>query len=254
MFLDLDGTLLELSAHPETVDIPPALPDILSALERRLDGAVAIVSGRNIDVIDQLLKPFCGHAVGVHGLELRIAGQAVERRPADPLPTAILRDIESLAALFPGTILENKNGALAIHERGTEQSAADLFGKVFALCARHSPGWQCLIGHRVLEIKPDGVSKGTGVAWLMQHAGFADREPIAIGDDITDLSMFDEVRRLGGLTISVGDRITGTGQWQLVGPNAVIELLCRWIGSANSPSLADLKHLASDLGRQTGLP
>src|SRR6478609_11991226 len=55
LFLDLDGTLLEIAATPESVVVPPALPGLLAHLHHQLEGALAIVSGRPIGQIDRLL-------------------------------------------------------------------------------------------------------------------------------------------------------------------------------------------------------
>ena len=64
LFLDLDGTLLEIAATPELVVVPPALPAVLAHLHHQLAGAVAIVSGRPIGQIDRLLTPFLASAAG----------------------------------------------------------------------------------------------------------------------------------------------------------------------------------------------
>jgi trehalose 6-phosphate phosphatase len=81
LFLDLDGTLLEIAATPELVVVPPALPALLAHLHHQLDGAVAIVSGRPMGQIDQLLAPFRASAAGEHGVSLRFSDGTLEELP-----------------------------------------------------------------------------------------------------------------------------------------------------------------------------
>src|SRR3954454_20095011 len=81
LFLDLDGTLLEIAATPELVVVPPALPSVLAHLHHQLDGAVAIVSGRPIGQIDPLLMPFLDSAAGEHGLPIRYSDGTLEELP-----------------------------------------------------------------------------------------------------------------------------------------------------------------------------
>ena len=71
LFLDVDGTLVEIAATPEAVVVAPGLPGLLAQLHGLLDGAVAIVSGRPLSQIDELLHPFAGSAAGEHGVAIR---------------------------------------------------------------------------------------------------------------------------------------------------------------------------------------
>ena len=46
LFLDVDGTLVEIAVEPDAVHVDIRLITLLTALQRKLDGAVALVSGR----------------------------------------------------------------------------------------------------------------------------------------------------------------------------------------------------------------
>ncbi len=52
LFLDFDGTLVEIAPRPEAIEVAPDLVDTLETLRRRLGGALALVSGRPIDQLD----------------------------------------------------------------------------------------------------------------------------------------------------------------------------------------------------------
>jgi hypothetical protein len=54
LFLDVDGTLLELADHPGAVSVDPALKQLLAQLRSAASGAVALVSGRTLADLDRL--------------------------------------------------------------------------------------------------------------------------------------------------------------------------------------------------------
>lgn len=244
LFLDLDGTLIDLAEHPEAVNVPVQLSQILQQLDTRLGGALAMASGRNIDVLDRLLSPYRGSAIGVHGTERRINAGAVLQTLSIPLPGALRQSIADIVARYPGAFIEDKGSAIAVHERGDGLMAIALADALQALCCRFAPGWQCLSGRRVVEIKPAGIDKGKGIAWLMQQPPFAGAMPVALGDDITDLDMFAAVMDRGGLTLAVGERIAGDGHLHLRSPAAVLRFLEAWSASTAVETRADVEALA----------
>src|SRR6476620_3156598 len=90
LFLDLDGTLIDIAPTPDTVFIPDDLVPLLGSLSEILGGALAIITGRRITDVDQLLAPLKLVTAGVHGGELRTAGHAIERGAALPVVQATL--------------------------------------------------------------------------------------------------------------------------------------------------------------------
>ncbi len=76
LFLDLDGTLLELAEEPDGVELSERLRKLLPKLPEATGGAVAFVSGRPIREIDRLLAPHRFALAGVHGNERRSNGMA----------------------------------------------------------------------------------------------------------------------------------------------------------------------------------
>src|SRR4051812_32170146 len=77
LFLDLDGTLLEIAPRPELVRVPDGLAALLTRLAEQRGGALAVISGRRIDDFDRFLRPWCGAASGVHGAERRDAASRI---------------------------------------------------------------------------------------------------------------------------------------------------------------------------------
>src|SRR3954470_2341334 len=115
LFLDIDGTLLDLAHTPDRVKVPRELLRALEKLTHRLSGALAFVSGRSLESIDKLFSPFRPAAIGTHGGENRGTDGSIAR--GQPLPEKIVEIFTGLAENIPGLLLENKRTALALHYR-----------------------------------------------------------------------------------------------------------------------------------------
>ena len=235
-FLDIDGTLLEIAPTPGDVTVPPDLVELLLNLQRRADGALALISGRSLEQIDALFGPHVFSAAGLHGFESRdITRQTV--RPA--LQRAALDDargvLARLVAQKPGLVLEDKEHALALHYRLAPALEEDARVAVEAIARRLHPLFTVQGGKSVWELKPAGYSKGEAIEAFMQETPFAGRMPIFIGDDVTDEGGFAFVNQLGGHSIKVVDLAAGTptaAQWLIPTVQGVIE----WLQSiANRP-------------------
>src|SRR5258705_7958002 len=80
LFLDIDGTLLDLARTPDRVKVPRDLLRALEKLTHRLSGALAFVSGRSLESIDKLFAPFRPAAIGAHGGGIPGTERRVARR------------------------------------------------------------------------------------------------------------------------------------------------------------------------------
>jgi len=204
LFLDLDGTLIEIADTPMGVVVSDALRDLLATLGERLDGALAMVSGRPIAQLDELLRPLRLSAAGQHGLEWRGPDGVVHRHPAAAPSLEMLAALQRFAVAHPGTALEHKGASVALHYRGRPACAHDAAAAVEAI-VRADPGtWDVLHGKMVVEVRPAGVHKGVGIERLMAEPPFAGRTPTFVGDDWTDEDGFGVVNARGGTTVVVG--------------------------------------------------
>ena len=247
LFLDFDGTLIDLADHPDSVSIPKQLPATLGRLEGKLDGAMALVSGRNIWSLDEQLFSYRGPAIGVHGAEMRQSGASSLQFVSSPISNGSKDTIASILQRYPDTFMENKGIAIAVHGRSETTLTRALADELATVCRQLCPGWHCIRGRRVIEIKPLAVDKGTGLNWLMSQMPFVETVPVVMGDDITDLDMFAAAKLLGGLTISIGERIVGYGDCHLRSPNAVIKLIEKWISFDIDAGLAKVEEMARQL-------
>ncbi|RZJ19442.1 MAG: trehalose-phosphatase [Haliea sp.] len=202
LFLDFDGTLVELASQPEAVVIPPTLTSTLAALYGQLDGALALVSGRRLLDLDGFLAPLQLPAAAEHGAQRRnVQGQMISA-PATDL-RHVLAAAEGLMLQHPGLKLEHKNLALSLHYRHAPELES-LCLQVMQAAVAQSSGLQLMHGKCVIDLKPTGVSKGTAIAAFMAEEPFAGRVPVFAGDDVTDEDGFEEVQRMGGHAVKVG--------------------------------------------------
>jgi trehalose 6-phosphate phosphatase len=240
LFLDIDGTLLELAPTPSEVVVPPGLPGLLSALKRALGGAVALVSGRSLADIDALFSPLEPIAAGQHGAEIRLPNGATERLGrAGGVLTGLMEKIGAFAAARPGILVEDKGMTIAVHCRQAPGYQAELGRFLADLTAAHGDRLETIGGHRVFEIKPRNLSKRTAVERLMRIAPFAGRLPLFIGDDRTDEDGFAAVRALGGHAIRVGPDGPDPGwttiaTWRMADPACARAFLSDVVTSLNT--------------------
>jgi trehalose 6-phosphate phosphatase len=202
LFLDFDGTLVEIAPQPELVKVPVGLVKLLGALAARLDGALAIVSGRRLADIDEFLAPLELPAAAEHGAQQRcFDGRLIQQAAPDLHDVA--RVARALTTQHAGLRVELKSAALALHYRHAPELES-LCMETMAEVVKRTPGVELLPGKCVLEIKPSGVSKGSAIAAFMSQPPFAGRLPLFAGDDTTDEAGFASVRALGGEGIKIG--------------------------------------------------
>ena len=205
LFLDFDGTLVELRDRPESVTLPPATAELLPRLRDLLGGALAIVSGRAIADLDRLLKPLRLPVAGLHGAERRDARGRLHCAEETSTRLQPVRDaVAGFVEARPGLQGEDKGGALAIHYRGAPERGDEVAGFLERQRAAVGPGFHVHSGKTVYELKPDDRDKGDAVRAFMAEAPFAGRVPVFMGDDRTDEDAFAAVNALGGVSIRVG--------------------------------------------------
>jgi trehalose 6-phosphate phosphatase len=212
LLLDVDGTILDIAATPDSVVVPAPLVETLGALHRRAGGALALVSGRLIDNLDRLFAPLRLPAIGAHGLESRYSGAGdIVRNSGSMLGTALKERLTALAARDRGILAEDKGTSLALHYRLAPMQREFLDREAAAIVAREPPGEiEIIRGKSVIEIKVAQSNKGIAVAAMMRVPPFARRAPLFVGDDTTDLSVFAMLERLGGRGYAVGCEVAGT--------------------------------------------
>lgn len=202
LFLDFDGTLVDLAPHPDEITGTAALPGLLGTLAERLGGRLAVVSGRALADIEKHLGKLDLAMAGSHGGEIRTAGFGGVDSLAPPLPAGIAARLKELAAEHGGLLVETKPTSAAIHYRGKPEIEQEVIARASEI-AREA-GVQVKRGKMVVELAMPGADKGAAVAHFMALPEFADARPVFVGDDVTDEDAFRAVLDHGGYGVLVG--------------------------------------------------
>jgi trehalose 6-phosphate phosphatase len=207
LFLDVDGTLLDIADRPEQVDVPPEVVGALAEADRNLDGALGLVSGREFDELDRLFRPLKLRGAAVHCAELRFEPGAapIRARETSELPVSLWNELTEALREFPGTFAENKRYSFTVHYRLAPEAELALRKAVTRLVqVERRVAVQLMNARRAIELKAPGYDKGRAIEALLSVAPFSGRTPIYVGDDTTDEAGFAAVSARGGFAYAVG--------------------------------------------------
>ena len=235
LFLDVDGCLLEFADAPDRVVVPPTLRQTLLRLQDGLDGALALVSGRTIDALDDLFWPLKFDLAGLHGNELRTSDGRVRRARACPGLAEVRAEAIGLSLRHPGSVVEHKGAGIALHWRGAPAAEEAMRALAERALARLD-GYRLQPGHCVLELLRGDADKGSAILELLEAPPFRGRVPVFAGDDLTDEAGFRAVNARGGLGVLVGARRDSAARHALRDPAQVRAWLDRF---APRPRAAD---------------
>lgn len=227
LFLDFDGTLVDLAERPDGIVIPDGLEGTLAALESATLGGLVLISGRGAADLAGWLPGYTGPIVGGHGAEERVAGEISQTVPIRPGQIdrldAAARDF---AASAEGLIVERKATGIVVHYRQAPDRAGEVAAFVDRLVAENPP----MTRHdskMAVELRPAGIGKDISVARLMETR-LAGRMSVMFGDDTTDEPALAWVDRAGGLAVKVGEGESAAPH-RLGTPAEVRQTLRNWL-------------------------
>lgn len=221
LFLDFDGTLVEIADGPDAITVPGGLAGALENLAARLGEALALVTGRSIDNLYDFIGPLPLHLAGSHGGHVLAPG-GIPLREAAPLPAPVAEALSSFAEAN-GLLHERKPHGAALHYRARPELGDGARQFAAGLAQEHDLATKA--GKCVIELVRPGADKGGAVDLLMQQSPFAGALPVFIGDDVTDEDGFAACSRLGGFGIAVGERPSNAARYSLASVKDVHEWL-----------------------------
>jgi trehalose 6-phosphate phosphatase len=227
LFLDFDGTLVDIADRPDAVVVPPDLGPILRRMESRLDGALAIVTGRPIAAIDGFLRPERFDVAGIHGAEYRLGGVPFPCESKDPELRRAIQELERRFASEPGILIEDKGCSVGVHWRLAPEAEELACSTMKEMAATLGSAYRLQLGKAVAEVLPARATKGGIIRHYLTEGPYRERTPIFIGDDLTDEQAFERVEACGGVSIRIGPGPTRAA-YRVSTPAALRELLARW--------------------------
>lgn len=207
LFLDIDGTLIDIARSPQEVFIDPQLIQSLSALVNSMNGAVALVTGRETNFVTQSFTPPIRFYSTLHGNEIHADHSILSSATSSPEFEILKQQTAALLKKFPNTVFEDKGAAFGAHYRNAPQFKSYIHTLMRSAAAEAGENWCLQEGDMVCEIRPSKSNKGLALQKLMQLPQYQNRTPVTIGDDLTDMAMFTQAHHFGGVAIRVGQRL-----------------------------------------------
>ena len=225
LFLDFDGTLVDFVIDPSAAAVDLALRTLLRDLSARLDGRLAILSGRSLADLTARLDVGEIAMAGSHGLERRSADGIVTSATIPPALATATQAARNFAKAHD-LLLESKTAGVALHYRDAvhAEAAVDAFARALA----QQTGLELQSGKCVRELKVPGANKGDAVRAFMTEPPFTLGRPVVVGDDLTDEHAFIAAAALGGSAILVGEARPTAAHYRL----PTVEATLAWLSSA----------------------
>jgi trehalose 6-phosphate phosphatase len=210
LFLDYDGTLADFAPTPFDVEPDLNVIKLLEEVVRKPSIRVALLSGRMLKHIRQLLPVPGIYLAGSYGIELLTPkGEVIDRADFSlirPALEIIKRKWQRLVKRRKGFFLEDKGWTLAIHARfAAEGEAESVIGQARKVAETESlPNhFRILGGHKFLEVAPRLASKKETVLYLLEEYPFHRAKPLYIGDDDKDEEAFPVIHARQGIALKV---------------------------------------------------
>lgn len=235
--LDFDGTLAEIVESPEKAALSPETRRSLTALSRRPDTKVAILSGRSLGDVKRMVGLSGLYYCGSHGLEIEGPGIRWVHPQAGGVGRSILRGLESDLREFPGAFVERKRLGAAVHYRRVPRSALRrLRDRVRVRLAGLGDRLRFIHGKMTFDLRPD-------LHWNKGHALGAIRKrlpggwrAVFVGDDATDEEAF---RTLGAraLTVRIG-RVNASAAQFIIPRRRLVDRLLKALAKRRGTGVA----------------
>ncbi|MFN8596519.1 MAG: trehalose-phosphatase [Anaerolineae bacterium] len=210
LFVDYDGTLAEFAPTPDRVEPKSEVIELLRCWASISQAQVAVISGRPLQQVQNLI-PIPGIVLaGTYGVELQLPnGEVVQRVTYD----SVRPSVEYLKARWqtlidhqPGFYIEDKGWAVAIHARDAEAAEADrvlVRARAMTAALALSKTYRVFDERRFFEIAPALAHKGRTVSYLLDRFARPDVLPLYVGDDAKDEEAFEVIKARHGLALLV---------------------------------------------------
>ena len=231
VFLDYDGTLTPIVAHPSQAVLSDAARGQLARLAAVCP--VAVISGRDRADVASMVGLAGVYYAGSHGFDISRPDGGHEEHGAGfrPALEAAADELELRISIVDGTWVERKRYSVAVHFRQAAAEAESLIRTAAEEVASAHPELRLTGGKKILELRP-GLEwdKGLAVLHLLGIMGLDgdDATALYIGDDETDEDVFRILAERGGIGVVVGTEHRETmADYVLEDSDQVIEFLRR---------------------------
>ncbi|CAH0546123.1 unnamed protein product [Brassicogethes aeneus] len=193
LLLDYDGTLTPLVAHPDLAVIPNETKEILNRISKYDGLFLAVISGRGLSKVKELVGINGIHYAGNHGFEiLSPDGSLYIHQIHEELQKKLREMVDELSknASDNGAWVEDKTYSITYHYRAVPDQMKKEYQEK-ALKIMNKSGFRINQAHMAIEAKPPiNWNKGTASVMILEkHFSknwMNETKVIFIGDDTTD--------------------------------------------------------------------
>ncbi|MBI3412139.1 MAG: trehalose-phosphatase [Planctomycetes bacterium] len=235
---DYDGTLVPLKEHPCLAVLDADARALLARLAEQPRVFVAVLSGRMLKEIKDLVGLANLYYAGTAGMEVDLRGRSV----LHPREESCRRQMHELAAVlqpaiaaFPGAWLENKEYGLTVHYRRAVPAAHPLLQEqVRQAVQKISFPVRMVPGPMAVEFTSElGWTKGEALDRILEDIG-PNAVPFYAGDEANDADAVETAARRGGFGIGVGPNAPVAALYRLENPAALFSLLSDFLRSMST--------------------
>jgi trehalose-phosphatase len=225
VFLDFDGTLVNIVPRPDQVKVLPETRNILKKMSHNERLRVVIISGRRRHEIQHFIGLEHVVYLGLYGWEKGGAVHLSLKEEID-LVRAHVTLAEKLAKV-PGVWIETKQISLSVHVREARPQDTRKIQRIVRSVLRTFQSTLRLQQNiRDYEIMPrSACNKGDAVRKCLASGTSRGTIPIFFGDDYSDEPAF--VAAKTGVSVLVGEPRPTRAKFRLRGPAEVTEALYR---------------------------
>ena len=202
IFLDFDGTLVDIAPRPELVHLKHEAREVLRRLSKHPLATLVIVSGRRrAELLEHIAVPDI-HYFGLYGWERD--DQCVLPSDSQKALREARATLEPLLIKYPNLWIEDKNSSLSVHLLHVPKSKHEALRKELWTVLQPFQKTLHAVGNiRDVEILPRSIpGKGLAVKEFLRDNADQKTLPFYFGDDCSDESGFVAVGR--GASVHVG--------------------------------------------------
>lgn len=232
LILDYDGTLVQLASHPDLAVLPGETKRVLERLANMPDVNIAVISGRSLENVINMVGIESVTYAGSHGLEILHPDGT---KFIHPVPNEYAEKLRELMRLLQdevchdGAWVENKGVLLTFHYRETPFHLRDHIVKR-ASEIFHKAGFQPHKAHMAIEAKPpvtwDQGRASIHILRTMYGVDWSERVRIIYA------GCEDAMQALQGIActfrVDSSPTVRTAADFRLAGPDEVLTML-RWV-------------------------
>ena len=232
LLFDYDGTVTPIVRHPSLARLSPRTKKQLGRLASLPDVGVGVISGRTLSDLRSIVGLEGMYYAGSGGMDIDRLGNRIRYPATEPfghLLDVIHDRFLQLLRKFPGTWVERKPSAMAVHFRGLLPLAAACFRYEATALLSEVKELRFRVVSEAIEVTPtDGWDKGTAVVSILSHmTGSVGLPPFAVyfGDEANDLEGMAVANRTGGLSVGIGPEAPAIVEYQLPDSASLVDCL-----------------------------